>query len=383
MRRPAAHREESAPAPQDRLGGSGPEEGRNWRREAGFAKDRGMLGLSRSVFTSCRRSAVGLLVAGLLTACTPSRPDEDAQGHALGPRADLVDHPSSQPSSIPPQTAKWRGLFNTPDHLPNTPPHFCKAKGRALEINLPHGETFYCGCDFTANMEFSRQRCGYQPHHQSHRSERVEWEHIVPVVTMMAHRRCASEKLCTDAEGKEYSGIKCCEEIDTKFRKMETDLQNLFPVVGELNGARANHDFGEVPGEQRAYGRCDFETDHERKVVEPPANVRGDIARVYLYMHNVYGDALPLTPAQQRLFAAWHAADPPDDWERSRNRAIARMQGAGNPLIEEDAGVGERTVDPSTQGPGKPPPEVPQSRSSAAQRARSQDPTPPGRGQSP
>jgi endonuclease I len=241
-----------------------------------------MLGLFCGASGSPRWST-GLVVASvILAACNPSRSDENAQPEPVGPRADLLEHPSAQPSSISPQAAKWRGLFRTPDHLPNTPPYFCKAKGRAMQVNLPHGRTFYCGCEFTANMKFSADRCGYRPHQHSHRSERVEWEHVVPVVTMMAHRPCSTQELCTDEDGKKYTGIKCCEEIDTKFVKMETDLQNIFPVVGELNGARANHEFGEIPGEPRAFGKCDFETDRERKITEPPPSVRGDIARVYL-----------------------------------------------------------------------------------------------------
>ncbi len=322
------------------------------------------------------------MVSTLLTACTPSRSDEDTQPEPVGPLADLVDHPSANSSAISPQAAKWRGLFRTPDHLPNTPPYFCKAKGRALEVNLPHGKTFYCGCDFTARMEFSPQGCGYRPHQQSHRSERVEWEHIVPVVTMMAHRPCATQELCTDAEGKKYSGIKCCEEIDTKFRKMETDLQNIFPVVGELNGARANHEFGDVPGEPRQYGKCDFETDPVRKIVEPSPNLRGDIARVYLYMHHVYGDALPLTPAQRSQFEAWNAEDPPDDWERSRNRAVARMQGAGNPLIEENPPHEDGAVGPAAESPEVPPGNL-GSCSCGAEATPGRDPSPSGNGRNP
>jgi len=318
------------------------------------------------------------VASAILAACTPSRSDEDARAEPVGPRADLVDHPSAQSSSVSPQTAKWRGLFRTPDHLPNTPAYFCKAKGQAMEVNLPHGKTLYCGCDFTARMQFDPESCGYQPHQQSHRSERVEWEHIVPVVTMMAHRPCATKKLCTDPDGKKYSGIKCCEEIDTKFRKMETDLQNIFPVVGELNGARANHGFGEIPGKRRLYGRCDFETDPERKIIEPALGIRGDIARAYLYMHHVYGDALPLTPAEQARFEAWHAQDPPDDCERSRSRAIARMQGAGNPLIEDNPPDEYGAVGSSAMGHPEPPVDDASNCSCGAEGAPRQNPAPSG-----
>jgi len=69
-------------------------------------------------------------------------------------------------------------------------------------------------------------------------------------------------------------------------------------------------------------------------VVEPPPSRRGDIARVYLYMHHVYGESVRLTEAEERRFEKWHAEDPPTEWERERNRRIARIQGTGNRLLE-------------------------------------------------
>ena len=40
---------------------------------------------------------------------------------------------------------------------------------------------------------------------------------------------------------------------------MESDLHNLFPSIGEVNGDRSNYIFGEIPGESRVYGQCDIE----------------------------------------------------------------------------------------------------------------------------
>jgi deoxyribonuclease-1 len=115
---------------------------------------------------------------------------------------------------------------------------------------------------------------------------------------------------------------------------MEADLVNLVPAVGEVNGDRAHYPFGEVAGEPREYGECDFEVDREHQLAEPRPSVRGDIARAYLYMHFVYGDGLPLSDEQVARFEQWHRADPPTDWERTRDRRIAQIQGGGNPLVK-------------------------------------------------
>lgn len=40
---------------------------------------------------------------------------------------------------------------------------------------------------------------------------------------------------------------------------MQADMQNLFPSVGEINEDRPNFKCGEIDGEERKYGQCDFE----------------------------------------------------------------------------------------------------------------------------
>ena len=42
-----------------------------------------------------------------------------------------------------------------------------------------------------------------------------------------------------------------------------------------------------------------------------------------------------LSPGQRALLDGWHRADPPDDFERTRNARIRRLQGQGNPFVEQ------------------------------------------------
>ena len=102
--------------------------------------------------------------------------------------------------------------------------------------------------------------------------------------------------------------------------------------MGEINGDRSNYPFGELSGEARVYGDCDIEIDRDRDLAEPPDYVRGDIARVYLYMAETYN--FGLDDSQRALFERWHKDDPPDDWERERNRRIEKIQGRGNRFID-------------------------------------------------
>ena len=71
------------------------------------------------------------------------------------------------------------------------------------------------------------------------------------------------------------------------------------------------------------------------RTAEPPPSVRGDVARAYLYMWRAYGpSALPLPRSELERFERWHDADPPTDWERTRNERITRIQGVSNPWIQ-------------------------------------------------
>jgi len=126
-------------------------------------------------------------------------------------------------------------------------------------------------------------------------------------------------------------GRKACRK-DPVFTQMEGDLHNLQPAIGEINGDRSNYRFSMLAGEERLYGKCDFEVDFKGRKAEPRPTVRGDIARTYLYMADKYN--LPLSRQQRRLFEVWTKSDPVDPWERQRNRLIARVQGDSNPYIE-------------------------------------------------
>ena len=112
---------------------------------------------------------------------------------------------------------------------------------------------------------------------------------------------------------------------------MEADLHNLAPSVGELNADRSNHPYGEVPGEPREYGSCDFEMGTNPKRAEPPAAVQGDVARIWFYMAQTY--AVPLTAAQRRMLTRWSADDPVDEWEKLRDDRVEAPQANRNAWV--------------------------------------------------
>lgn len=202
------------------------------------------------------------------------------------------------------------------------PSSFYSAK-KVLDKTVYQGRqvSFYCGCDYAeapnpnkpskTRLTPDAQSCGLKPRKNANRAGRIEWEHVVPAWEFGHQLQCWQE-----------GGRRACKK-DPRFKAMESDMMNLVPAVGELNGDRSNFRYGMIEGEPRAYGRCDFEVDFKQRVAEPPAQVRGDIARIYFYMAETYG--LKISRKQQQLFDAWNRQDPVDAWERERTRRIENI----------------------------------------------------------
>ncbi len=223
------------------------------------------------------------------------------------------------------------------DEPPHTIRNFSEAKKLAARVYHDNRQTFYCGCSYDNKKRVDANSCGYRPRKNRRRGQRIEWEHVVPAYALGHTRQCWREPICRNSKGKPYKGRRCCEKIDPEFRSMVSDLRNLVPAIGELNGDRSNFNFSLLEGEPRRYGACDFEVDHSTRKVEPTPSVRGDIARIYFYMQQTYG--LPISNKQRRLFQQWDREDPITTWERERNARIDnivkrhRAQSAGGRVV--------------------------------------------------
>lgn len=203
------------------------------------------------------------------------------------------------------------------------PATFTQAKRLASEIYRDHPTEFYCGCAIERDgkkLTPDWASCGYQPRKEMARASRIEWEHVVPAWEFGHQLQCWQKE-----------GRKNCAKTSEQFRRIEADLHNLVPSVGEVNGNRGNFSFAMLPGEPRLYGACDFEVDFKARKAEPAPNVRGDIARIYFYMRDRYG--LKLSKQNTQLFQAWSKVDPVDSWEIERDRRISAIQGSSNPFV--------------------------------------------------
>ncbi|MDA0741960.1 MAG: endonuclease [Bacteroidetes bacterium] len=131
-----------------------------------------------------------------------------------------------------------------------------------------------------------------------------------------------------------------------------TDVHNLKPADGGLNSLRSNHEYDDLGSTGSGVNYNGAVTGNRINgsagLFEPRDKVKGDLARIILYMDLRYEGAgtEPDLVAREALtsggttFAvlstliAWHWADPVDSFELNRNDVIHNMQGNRNPFID-------------------------------------------------
>ena len=124
-----------------------------------------------------------------------------------------------------------------------------------------------------------------------------------------------------------------------------TDLHHLRPTDVQVNSTRGNKDFDEGGSTVSGCSACLTDGDS----FEPPDAVKGDVARMVMYMSVRYegGDGFADLEANDQVNGStpylgrisvlldWHAQDPPSAFEQRRNDVIDdQFQGNRNPFID-------------------------------------------------
>ena len=195
-----------------------------------------------------------------------------------------------------------------------------------LEEEFGQQSTVYCGCpiEFSGSAQKPKWSvdlgsCGYQARADRRRAQRIETELIMPAWEFGHQLKCWQE-----------GGREQCGKV-AQFKKMEGDLHNLFPSVGEINKDRLNYQFTDMGAKPTQYGKCQMVVDFKLKLAQPPKEARGLIARAYLYMAQKY--KIRLANQQRRLYEAWDRQYPVTKWECRRNELITAAQGNDNPFV--------------------------------------------------
>ena len=212
---------------------------------------------------------------------------------------------------------------------------FSKSKKLLLKVYKDNPVTLYCGCSFKGKKPILSS-CGYVPSKDSKRANRIEWEHVVPAHAFgksFSEWRDGHPK-CVKKNGKKFKGRKCAEKVNEEYKRMQADMYNLYPAIGEVNARRSNYSMSIIEGENREFGKCDVEISDG--IIEPGEEIRGEIARTYLYMDSAYPDRGIISKKNRKLFNACNKSDPVDEWECERAKRIEKIQGNMNEVVMRD-----------------------------------------------
>ncbi|QCI26842.1 deoxyribonuclease I [Buchnera aphidicola (Thelaxes californica)] len=204
--------------------------------------------------------------------------------------------------------------------------NFYQAKLWAIKIHKNAPGSFYCGCTINWNEKKgipNLNSCHYNIRKNKNRAQRIEWDHVVPAWEF------GHNKICWKKGGRKY-----CEHDDQLFKKIESDLHNIQPVIGEINGDRSNFSFNELQFENYQYGNCTVKIDFKKKQIEPTNETKGIIARTYFYMINQYH--ITISESQMQLFTKWDKENPVSCWECEREALIYQVQHIHNDYVKKN-----------------------------------------------
>lgn len=212
--------------------------------------------------------------------------------------------------------------------------NFTKAKKIAAPLHAQRGLTLYCRCRYEGK-KVDGESCHYVSARDANRAKRIEWEHVVPAEafgqSFPEWREGAP--LCRTKK-KKYKGRRCAEK-NREFARMEADLYNLFPAVGEVNGLRSNYSMAEIGALGKfagiTFGGCQARIFESK--FEPMDFAKGSVARAYLYMHGAYPGRGIISGKNEKLFEAWDRLHPVESWECDLYRRIQKIQTNDNPVL--------------------------------------------------
>ena len=219
---------------------------------------------------------------------------------------------------------------------------FSSAKKKLLKkVYYDHQITFYCQNPYSIQNIKGKEKAliirditKYTPRNEKTkkgkvniRAKRIEWEHVIPAENFGRQFSCWREgnEKCIKKNGKSFKGRRCCKKVSPIFKKMEADMMNLVPAIGEVNADRSNFRFMDTRENLKGqYGECSFKVDFKNRKAYPANHTKGFIARTNFYFQKKY--KLKLSKKEQQMFKAWDKMYPRTKWEKIRESRIEKLQ---------------------------------------------------------
>ena len=207
---------------------------------------------------------------------------------------------------------------------------YCDARfSRHKKLELPQGFTL----PDLQNADFKIYDA--TPELLQMKANRLEWEHIVPAQNFgkTFPEWYDGKASCVSKKGKRFKGRACAEQENEEFRYMYTDMYNLYPVIGAVNHLRAHFNFTQFTKPiAPTFGVCGGMVIFGNKV-EPRDEIKGFIARTYLYMQYTY-PRYRISENMVSILNVWDKKYPIKHWECQRAYRIEKLQGNANQIVK-------------------------------------------------
>lgn len=163
------------------------------------------------------------------------------------------------------------------------------------KLHSEGGNTFYCEKPFTEKTHLIKE------------------SYVYPTRQMRDHLQCGTNRLC--------------KKNSEAYNKMLADLHNIVPVDSVYEFKLKSSHFGIL---DPAAGADECGVKKSFHLIEPRDSIKGDVARILLYMQDTYDLPLIMPLADIEL---WNQLDPPDGKETARNAKILELQGTSNTFV--------------------------------------------------
>ncbi len=225
----------------------------------------------------------------------------------------------------------------------------------------PNPTTFECPTDLSGDELEQRLRAAYRDHqvlsyYDDARAREELYGNIENdggrVTTVYTGERFETDSIPNpDQYNTEHAWARS--KMETEQGATLSDLHHLFPADSDANAERSNLPFDNVTGytEWSSDGSKRGENDRGWLVFEPRDARKGDLARAIFYYATIYerdvdidgeADGWGIGTGDEQTLRDWHDdVDPVDQRERTRNDAVADVQGNRNPFVDCPELVGE------------------------------------------
>lgn len=207
---------------------------------------------------------------------------------------------------------------------------FAAAKKQMREVYGVIDRSFYCHCKITfpvidiVSCDL-KDRIVFKDRYAS-----LAYEHVVPAALLKKKLLRVSNTIIGASNCLGFSR-RCFRRGSELFKSIEGDLHNIRPVVGRLNLLRGDKKITNLK-KMSSRHKCNFKV--SKLKFEPPDFVKGDVARIYLYMDKKYPELSLLNDGQKTIFKSWSLLDKVDVVERAINKRIMLIQGDSNSFIK-------------------------------------------------